>query len=224
MKSTGVMIQAALRGNLAFVGLPIVLFTLSTLPEVQRTEIEAAIVLAMTFVIIVYSILCVTVLVFFNREEGAKLNAREFWTNVLKNPLAIGCISGVIVNQLGIPLPLILSRTCEALSPAAFPMALLGIGSQLAATRVRSHVNWAIIASIVKTVISPLIGYAVGRFVGLSGIELTVAVLFCAMPTAVSSYILAEQMDVDPDLAASAVVICTVLSFFSLSAILLIPL
>ena len=221
MRSTGVMVQGALRGNLAFVGLPIVLFVIGHLPETERAALESSVVLGITFTIILYSLLSVSVLVFFNRDQGAKLEPKVFWRNVLKNPLAIGCISGVLANQVGLQLPPAVDRTMASLAPAAFPVALLGIGSQLAATKIRSHVIWALITSFVKTAISPLIGYAAGRLLGMSGLELQVAVLFCAMPTAVSSYILADQMNADADLAASAVVVCTILSFFSLSTILL---
>jgi len=223
LKSTGVIVQAALRGNLAFVGLPIVLFVISTLPKPEQSYIESSVVLAITLTIIVYSLLSVVVLVYFDREEGGEINKKLFWATVIKNPLAIGCITGVAANCSQIEIPLILARICEALSPAAFPVALLGIGSQLAATQVRKHVGWATIASTIKTVFAPTAGYFVGRALGLSGTELQVAVLFCAMPTAVSSYILAEQLHANADLAASSVVICTVLSFFSLSVILFLP-
>ena len=223
-RSTGVVIQAAFRGNLAFLGLPIVLFTSASLPTLQRDQLESSVVLAITLTVILYSFLSVITLVYFNRDKGAKLDRKIFWGSLIKNPLAIGCIAGVLVNQFGIPLPIMLSRTCEAIAPAAFPVALLGIGSQLAATRIRTHANWAILASLIKIGICPLVGYFVGTGLGLSGLDLRVALLFCAMPTAVSSYVLADQLGADAPLAASSVVTSTVLSFFSLSLILLLPL
>ena len=137
--------------------------------QTEQSYIESSVVLPITLTIIVYSLLSVVVLVYFDREEGGEINKKLFWATVIKNPLAIGCITGVAANCSQIEIPLILARICEALSPAAFPVALLGIGSQLAATQVRKHVGWATIASTIKTVFAPTAGYFVGRALGLSG-------------------------------------------------------
>ena len=56
---------------------------------------------------------------------------------------------------------------------------------------------------------------------GLSGAERQVLVVLAAMPTAVSSYVLAEQMNSDAELAASSVAVSTAASMLTLTVLLL---
>ena len=66
----------------------------------------------------------------------------------------------------------------------------------------------------------PLVGWALLTAVGISGLPFQTAMIFFALPTATSAYILSSQLGSDPDLAAAAIVLSTLLSFFSLSAVL----
>ncbi len=122
--------------------------------------------------------------------------------------------------MMGWRLPTAVVRTCEVIGASAFPMALLGIGSQLVSISVKGKWSRALLPTMIKCVVCPLMGWILGRLIGLTGIELFVTVILCAAPTAVSSYVLAEQMDSDADLAASSVVICTAFSLFTLSILL----
>ena len=111
-------------------------------------------------------------------------------------------------------------RTCSIIGASAFPMALVGIGSQLVAISGATHWKASLLPTVVKCVLCPLLALAVGKLVGLTGIELQVALILCACPTAVSSYVLADQMNGDGDLAASAVVVCTAFSLPTLAALI----
>ncbi|MFT5123540.1 MAG: putative permease [Kiritimatiellia bacterium] len=221
--SKGALLQAAFRGNLAFVGLPVVMFTFAHLPEAERVVIESAVLLAITPTIILYNLLSVAALAIYNRDSAQGLTPRKIWKNVWANPLMLGCLSGILWNLAGLTLPTPFARVCEVIAPAAFPIALIGIGGQLAQTSIRGHAVWAVWSSLVKTVCCPWAAWWIGSQLGLAGIELKILVILCAMPTAVTTYVMTDQMNGDRALAASAVVICTMLSFVSLSVILSLP-
>ena len=121
---------------------------------------------------------------------------------------------------MGWHLPKAVVRTCEVVGASAFPMALLGIGSQLVSISVKGQWSLALLPTAIKCIICPLLGWVLGRLLGLTGIELQVTMILCAVPTAVSSYVLAEQMDSDADLAASSVVICTGFSLLTFGVLL----
>jgi predicted permease len=55
---------------------------------------------------------------------------------------------------------------------------------------------------------------------GIRGIVREVILLSSSMPTAMNSLLLSEEFRVDPDIAASAVIITTVLSFVTIPLVL----
>lgn len=221
--SRGAMIQACFRGNLAFMGLPLVLFTTYDLPISQKSQIESAILLAIAPVVIFCSAASVAVLAYYNEQTELKFSWRTVGFNVALNPLLLACVAGLSVQSIGWEMPTALIRTCSVVGAAAFPLALLGIGSQLASISVSGHVGESLIASCIKCVVCPTIGWGLGSWLGLHGIELQVILILCAVPTAVSSYVLADQMKGDGALAASSVVIGTAISLVTLSILLAIP-
>ena len=76
-------------------------------------------------------------------------------------------------------------------------------------------------AALFKVALAPLIGYTVARGLNLSGDMLVIALLYSATPTAVASFVMADQMGADKELAAAIIVISTLLAFPALAAVLL---
>ena len=218
--SRGALIQASFRGNLAFMGLPLILFTIYELPEEQRIQIETAVLVALAPVVIFYNVASVAALAFYNHQTETAFSWAKVFRNIVFNPLLIACVAGLSVQMIGWKIPTALVRTCEVVGASAFPMALLGIGSQLASIAVSGQWSDSLLATGLKCILCPLIGWLVASWLGLVGVELQVILLLCAMPTAVSSYVLADQMHGDADLAASAVVIGTAFSLVTLSILL----
>ena len=62
-----------------------------------------------------------------------------------------------------------------------------------------------------KLLAMPAIGYAIARAAGFGGELLVVALLFLASPCAVTSYVMADQMGADRELAAAAIALSTLL-------------
>lgn len=224
--SRGQLIQAGFRGNLAFFGLPLVLFTLFEfdLPEEQRIQLEAAVLVALTPVVIFYNMASVAALAIYNVRTGSDFSWKSVLFNIVTNPLLLACLAGIFVQQVEWQIPTAVVRTCEVIGASAFPMALIGIGSQLAIISVSGHWTESLIATVLKNVLCPIVGWIIGTTLGLAGIELLVILIMCAVPTAVSSYVLADQINGDADLAASAVVIGTACSLVTLPILLVLPL
>ena len=219
----GTLIQAGFRGNLAFIGLPLVLFTTHDLPETQQLQLEAAVLIALPPVVIFYNIASVTVLSIYSDSTEKLMSWRKVIFNIVTNPLLIACLTGLIVQRTGLTIPTAFGRTCDVIGASAFSIALIGIGSQLASISVAGRWTESLISSLVKNVACPITGWLIGTSIGLSGTELLVIMIMCATPTAVSSYILADQIGGEADLAASTVVVGTACSFVTLSILLMIP-
>ena len=219
-RSRGAMIQASFRGNLAFVGLPLIMFMIDDLPIDQRSQIEAAMWVAIVPVIIFYNAAAVTTLAVYQDDADATFSWQRMILDIVSNPLILACAGGAFIQSSELELPVVVERTCKIVGSAAFPLALLGIGSQLATISVAKQWSLAFVSTVIKCILCPLIGWGVGSAVGLEGAELQLILMMCAVPTAVSSYVLADQMKGDSDLAAGAVVVCTAFSLFSLSVVL----
>ncbi len=219
-RSRGAMIQACFRGNLAFIGLPLMIFMIDDLPIDRRSQIETAMLVAIVPVVIFYNAGAVAALAIYQDHPDSKFSWSRTIGTIVTNPLIVACVAGGFIQVSSVDLPIVIERTCIIVGAAAFPLALLGIGSQLATIAVANQWSLAMTSTSIKCIACPLIGWAIGYSVGLEGRELQVILMMCAVPTAVSSYVLTDQMKGDGDLAASAVVVCTAFSLVSLSVVL----
>jgi predicted permease len=209
--SIGTFVQASFRGNVTFIGLPVVIYTLADNP---RAETLAVLVLAPT--VAVNTTLSVLVLLISQHKFEIKALKKVTWA-LVSNPLLIGALAGGIFAMLNWHLPTAIFRTCEAIGQMSLPLALIGIGGTLAFVKVRGNIRDAIIASITKISINPLLGYLLTLALGLTIQDARIALIYLCCPVAAASYVLTNQIGGNDALAASAVFISTILSAISLS-------
>ncbi|NIC05172.1 AEC family transporter [Billgrantia bachuensis] len=135
---------------------------------------------------------------------------------LVRNPLIIACLVGIGLNLSGIGLPGWSGATVELLGRAALPLGLVAVGVALrpqALLRVDRGV-WA--ANLVKLVLMPALVLGVALLLGLDAISRDVALLFAALPTATSAYILARQLGGDAELMAALITGQTLLAMLTL--------
>jgi len=82
------------------------------------------------------------------------------------------------------------------------------------------HGSAIIPAVVIKLVAGPLIAYATTRMLGLTGIALISCSIEGAMPAMALSILVAARFNLDVSLAAFMIVATTVLSFFTLPAVI----
>ncbi|WP_346796815.1 AEC family transporter [Halomonas sp. Bachu 37] len=135
---------------------------------------------------------------------------------LLRNPLILACIAGIVLNLSGIGLPGWSGSTVELLGRAALPLGLVAVGVALrpmALLRVDRGV-WA--ANMIKLVLMPALVLGAAWLVGLDSVSRDVALLFAALPTATSAYILARQLGGDAEMMAALITGQTLLAMLSL--------
>ncbi len=214
--SAGAFVQASFRGNLAFVGLPVIIYAASGLQGVGETQIVTLAVLTLALMVPLYNILSVLVMLVGRQRlglEAFKRMARE----LISNPLLLASVGGLVVSFLGLRMYPSLQRTTAAIGQMSLPLALVGIGASLIAVKVRGSLVRASSAALIKVAVMPMLGYAILKGLNLGAAEAKVACIYLACPTAASSYILVEQLDGDVATAAGAIVISTLLAMVSLS-------
>lgn len=146
------------------------------------------------------------------------------WSGLLRqmltNPLQIAVASAVTLSSLGLTLPAPLSRTLDMLAPVGPPVALIAVGGAVAALPLalpRADV-WAVVLG--KLVLHPLAVLLAFTAIGTLPADLTLAgILFAAVPM-MSIYALFGLRWGAEALAASALIHATLLSFFTVSALI----
>jgi predicted permease len=119
------------------------------------------------------------------------------WREVARNPLIWGTAAGFLLNLAGFVPPVPLQAFLGRLADASIALGLIAVGAALrleSSPGVRGFSVWLV---AVKLLALPLVALAVGAQLGLSGLNYQVAVLFAALPTASSAYILAMRMGGD---------------------------
>lgn len=173
--------------------------------------------LALAFLIPLVNVLSVAVL---TRYAGGQASARTVMTGIVRNPLILACAVGILLNGSGLGLPFD-GNVLGIIGHAALPLGLMTVGAGL-----RLKLDWGQGAAIAwsalfKLVAMPLLAFFAARLVGLTTLEMQMLVLFAALPTATSAYILARLLGGDHTLVASILTVQTLLSVVTLSVTLL---
>ena len=139
------------------------------------------------------------------------------WREVLRNPLIWATIIGLTLNLVGYVPPAPVLAFLGRLAEASIALGLLAVGAALqmgGAAGVKALAAWLI---VVKLLLLPLVAVFVGPLLGLSGLYYQVAVLFAALPTASSAYILAVRMGGDGKSVAWLISASTLVSMLTLT-------
>ena len=157
------------------------------------------------------------------RGDGTSWTAqlREVASAVLKNPIVLGLLAGFLVNLSGLVLPGGIDRIVELMGNAAVPTALFAMGASLVATPARGDRAPALVLTVLKLVVHPLLVWVVAvPLLGLDGLWVDVAVMLAAMPTAVNTYLFAERYRAAPRVAARTVLLSSLFAVLTVSGLI----
>lgn len=213
-KLIGIAVIAAVYGNVAYMGIP-----LNELLFGQEGIGYASIVVG------VVSIFALSVGIFLLEfYTRAKPNLRNIFLDIVKNPLVVAILLGVVASGFHVNFPLPLDSFFNIVSKSASPIALFAIGMFLVGKRhVFTQHKLYIILGVLNLLLLPLITYVVGRLFGLTGVPFEVSVLQAAMPLAATNFILAEKYKIGEDIVATAIIVSTLASIITLSAWIILP-
>jgi len=116
---------------------------------------------------------------------------------VARNPLIWATASGFLLNLAGFVPPQPLQMFLSCLADASIALGLLAVGAALRLKGQSGVRGASFLLLAIKLLALPLAATFIGPWLGLSGLYLHVAVLFAALPTASSAYILAMRMGGD---------------------------
>ena len=139
--------------------------------------------------------------------------ARNAQTSLLKelvqNPLIIATVSGVLYSVSGLPLPETLNLLISRMGAASLACGLLAVGAALQLRGAGKNAPLIAYFTSVKLVAMPVAAIVLARALDVNGVFFDMVILFAALPTATSAYVLAVRMGGDGPLVAQAVTIST---------------
>ncbi|NQU65594.1 MAG: AEC family transporter [SAR324 cluster bacterium] len=141
---------------------------------------------------------------------------------LVSNPLILSCVAGILYARAIGTFPDVLVNTFQLMTSVTLPLALLSIGGALTFKGIKQFLKVSTIAAMTKLLLMPLIGYALLRLFDVTGVPFRVSMIFFALPTATSIYILSSQLNSDTEMASATILLSTLLSFFSLTFALLV--
>jgi hypothetical protein len=173
----------------------------------------AAIILAILIPLV--NVLCVAALTHY--VSGGSASGRDVVVSLVTNPLIIACAIGIVLNWSGIGLPWLSGSILEIFSRAALPLGLLTVGAGLDVRAVQTATMPVAVASVLKLLVVPLLAVLACRMLALGGDTATIVIMFAALPTAPSAYILAQQLGGDVKLMAGILTIQTMLAALTMA-------
>lgn len=204
--------------NSGFVGFPLLLVVM---PSV------AGVVFGMN--VIVESLITVP-LCFFWAERGEDATGllrsiRRSVGSMLRMPVFIALLAGIVVAATGLRLPDVLVTSFDLLGRASTGAALFSVGGLLVGLSIRGNVRRLIAVTVAKLALMPAVAWASATGLALLGMppldgELFAAIVLSgAMPAWTSSVVFAARYG-ERDVPPAVLLVTTMVSFFTLSALL----
>ncbi len=141
----------------------------------------------------------------------ARHGGHSYLREIARNPLILGTAAGLAANGLGLVLPEAVSTTLQRIGLAALPLGLMAVGAGLTFGAIRSSPGLAAALLAIRHAVLPAAALVAVAVLVLSPEQASIVVLFAALPTASSAYVLAARMGGDGVFVAGLVTVSTLL-------------
>jgi malonate transporter and related proteins len=136
---------------------------------------------------------------------------------LLRNPLIIATGSGLVANLLGLTIPNWLEPTVTRMGQASLALGLMSAGAGMQLGTMAFAKTLAVSVLAIKHLLLPLAAAGLSLLFGLTGTQTTVLLMFSAVPTASTCYVLAARMGYNGPYVAGLVTLSTLLGVASLT-------
>ena len=223
----GALIQSMFRSNFTIIGLPLSMALFGDAGGSAASVLSA-------FIVPLFNVLAVVVLAVFapSGSEKKKIDVKKIVIGIVTNPLIIAAAAGMltlVIRRLlvigGISFRLsdvdFIYKPIKDISACATPLALLILGGRFEFSAVRSLAKPIVLGTVMRTVVTPALALTASFFLmpNLTGAHYAAYIAAFASPVAVSSAVMAKEMESDATLADQLVVWTSIVSMFTVFAI-----
>ncbi len=197
-------------GNIGFMGIPVL-----TAAVGDWVAVPLALIVLVDVAILVP--LATTIIDMTRQEDQRRKLKAAVFASVVKNPVVLATLAGLSVAALGLTMPAPVMTFTDLLGRSAGPAAMFTLGAVLAGRPLSQGFGEALYASAFKLAAYPFaVWWAMTAF-SISADWRLAATLGAAMPMATVLFVIAQQYQVMPQRASTAVLLSTVFAMASVT-------
>lgn len=141
---------------------------------------------------------------------------KGFARELIRNPLIIGTVSGLAANLLGLQIPPWLDPTVTRIGQASLALGLMAAGAGMQFSSLKDAKTLGTLVLLVRHLAMPVMALGLALLFSLDTTQTSVLLLFSAVPTASTCYVLAARMGYNGAYVAGLVTLSTLLGMASL--------
>ncbi|HEY4069346.1 MAG TPA: AEC family transporter [Burkholderiaceae bacterium] len=146
----------------------------------------------------------------------ARHGGQSYGRELLRNPLILATLGGLLANLAGLRLPEPMSVVLQRIGVSALPLGLMGAGASLRLGGLAASPGLAASFMTIRHALLPMIALGLTAAFGVAPAQRAIVVLFAALPTSSACYVLAARMGGDGAYAAGLVTLSTLLGMISI--------
>jgi len=146
----------------------------------------------------------------------ARHGGQGYLRELVRNPLIVSTVAGLVCNLLGLKLPELAATTLNRIGAAALPLGLMAVGAGLQMGALREGPGLAAALLGIRHLALPAVGIALALTLALTPPQQAIVVAYAAMPTASSAYVLAVRMGGHGGYVAGLVTVSTLIGMLGL--------
>ena len=142
----------------------------------------------------------------------ARHGGHGYLRELVRNPLIIATVAGLLANMAGLHLPAVAALTLHRIGLAALPLGLMAVGAGLRFGALKEAPRLAMALLTIRHALLPLLALGLAVLLQLSIPQRALLLMFAALPTASSAYVLAVRMGGHGPFVAGLVTLSTLLA------------
>jgi predicted permease len=153
----------------------------------------------------------------------ARHGGQGYLRELARNPLIVATVAGLLANIAGLRLPEPAALTLHRIGLAALPLGLMAVGAGLRFGALKDAPRLAASFLTIRHALLPLWALAQAALLALPPDQRLILLMFAALPTASSAYVLAVRMGGNGPFVAGLVTLSTLVGMVSLPLWLMLP-
>ena len=203
-------------GNTGFLGIPLGLAVLGS------DVLPALVISALMTACLMFGVTIILIEIDLSTRSSLRETLLTAARSLARNPLIVAPVFGGLWSATGLSLPVPAERFVTLLGAAAGPAALVTIGLFLAQRQPAAGTGHGVGRLVgLKLIVQPLLTLAIARFVSMPAAWFDTALLLAALPTGTGPFILAKLYGRDATATSRAILLSTVLSAATVSAMVI---
>lgn len=146
----------------------------------------------------------------------ARHGENGFWKELVRNPLILATSGGLVFNLVGLRIPAFMDPTLNRIGAASLALGLMAAGAGMAFKALNQGKLLGALVLLLKHLVLPCLAWGLAQFFELNSVQTTVLLIFSALPTASTCYVLASRMGYNGPYVAGLVTLSTLLGIVSL--------